>query len=57
MECYLMSGEADYMLRVVAANTADFERVHKALTRLPRLARTRSGFVIRTISKKTAYEI
>lgn len=57
MECYLMSGEADYMLRVVAGDTADFERVHKTLSRLPGLARTRSSFVLRTVCKKTAFEI
>lgn len=57
MECYLMSGDADYLLRVVAADTADYERVHKILGRLPGLARTRSSFVLRTVSKKTAYEL
>jgi Lrp/AsnC family leucine-responsive transcriptional regulator len=35
MECYLMSGEYDYLLRVVLADTADFERLHSQhLTRL-----------------------
>jgi len=57
MECYLMSGDADYLLRVVAENTADYERVHKILARLPGLARTRSSFVLRTVSQKTAYEL
>jgi len=57
MECYLMSGDADYLLRVVAADTADYERVHKILVRLPGLARTRSSFVLRTVSKKTVYEL
>jgi Lrp/AsnC family transcriptional regulator, leucine-responsive regulatory protein len=57
MECHLMSGDADYLLRVVAADTADFERVHKILGKLPKLARTRSSFVLRTISKRTAFEL
>src|SRR5690606_33447614 len=36
MECYLMSGEYDYLVRAVVADTADFERLHsKHLTRLP----------------------
>lgn len=38
MECHLMSGNADYLLRVVAADTADYERVHKIVARLPGLA-------------------
>ena len=57
MECYLMSGNADYLLRVVAADTTDFERVHKILGSLPKLAHTRSSFVLRTISKRTKFEI
>ena len=54
MECYLMSGDADYLLRVVAADTSDFERVHKLLGQLPKLASTRSSFVLRSVSKKIA---
>lgn len=57
MECYLMSGDADYLLRVVAADTADYERVHRIVASLPGLARTRSSFVLRTVSKKTAFEV
>ena len=57
MECHLMSGDADYLLRVVAADTADYERVHKIVARLPGLARARSSFVLRTVSKKTAVEL
>jgi DNA-binding Lrp family transcriptional regulator len=58
MECYLMSGDFDYLLRVVAADTADFERIHKThLTRLPGLARARSSFVMRTVSKKTRFDL
>lgn len=54
MECYLMSGEFDYLLRVVVAGMADFERIHKtALTRLPGIARVNSSFAIRTVQRKT----
>ena len=54
MECYLMSGEFDYLLRVVVADMADFERIHKtALTRLPGVARVNSSFAIRTVQRKT----
>ena len=49
MECYLMSGEYDYLLRVVVADTADFERVHsRHLTSLPHVARVHSSFALRT---------
>jgi DNA-binding Lrp family transcriptional regulator len=54
MECYLMTGEFDYLLRVVVANMADFERIHKdALTRLPGVARVNSSVAIRTVQKST----
>ena len=52
MECYLMSGEYDYLLRVVVADTADFERVHsRQLTSLPHVARVHSSFALRTVQK------
>jgi DNA-binding Lrp family transcriptional regulator len=52
MECYLMTGEHDYLLRVVVADTADFERVHSQhLTRLPAVARVHSSFALRTVQK------
>ncbi len=52
MECYLMSGEYDYLLRVVVSDTADFERVHSQhLTSLPHVARVHSSFALRTVQK------
>ncbi len=54
MECFLMTGEFDYLLRVVVANMADFERLHRdSLTRLPGVARVNSSVAIRTVQKKT----
>jgi len=55
MECYLMTGEFDYLLRVVVKDMADFERIHRdELTRLPGVARVNSSFAIRTVLKRTA---
>jgi DNA-binding Lrp family transcriptional regulator len=52
IECYLMSGEYDYLLRVVVADTADFERVHSQhLTSLPNVARVHSSFALRTVQR------
>jgi DNA-binding Lrp family transcriptional regulator len=54
MECYLMTGEFDYLLRVVVRDMADFERIHKnGLTRLPGVARVNSSVAIRTVQKTT----
>ena len=55
MECYLMTGEHDYFLRLVVADLADFERVHSQhLTRLPSVARVQSSFAMRTVTRSTA---
>jgi Lrp/AsnC family transcriptional regulator, leucine-responsive regulatory protein len=52
MECYLMSGDYDYLIRVVVADTADFERVHsQELTRLPGVARVHSSFALRAVAR------
>lgn len=54
MECYLMTGEFDYLLRVVVSDMDDYERVHKeSLTRLPGVARVNSSVAIRTVRKTT----
>jgi Lrp/AsnC family transcriptional regulator, leucine-responsive regulatory protein len=58
MECYLMTGDYDYVVRVVVADTADFERVHSQhLTRLPAVARVHSSFALRTVQKSHALPI
>jgi len=56
MECYLMAGDADYLLRVTAADPTDFERIHRVeLARLPGVLRMKSSFAIRPIVRKTAF--
>ena len=54
MECYLITGEYDYLLRVVVRDTVDYERLHhQHLTTLPGVARVKSSFTLRTVAKKT----
>ena len=54
MECYLMTGEFDYLLRLVVSDMADFERLHNdELTRLPGVSRVNSSVAIRTVRKTT----
>ncbi|MBF0367916.1 MAG: Lrp/AsnC family transcriptional regulator [Magnetococcales bacterium] len=54
-ECYLMSGKTDYLLRIATWDMADFEEIHREiLSKLPGVSDLRSGFTIRTISKKTS---
>lgn len=49
-DCYLMTGMADYLLKIEVKNAADYERLHKeVLSRLPGVARIQSSFAIRTV--------
>jgi DNA-binding Lrp family transcriptional regulator len=58
MECYLMTGQQDYLLRVVVSDPSDFERLHsQQLTRLPGVARVQSSFALRTVRKSTELPI
>jgi DNA-binding Lrp family transcriptional regulator len=55
MDCYLMTGDFDYLLRVVAAGAADYERIHRQhLTRLPSVARVHSSFALRVVQDAAA---
>ena len=58
MECYLMTGEHDYLLRLVVADLADFERIHNQhLTRLPSVASVQSSFAMRTVTRATTLPV
>ncbi|MFA5122383.1 Lrp/AsnC family transcriptional regulator [Zavarzinia sp.] len=51
VEGYLLSGQFDYALRVVARDVADYERIHKEqLSRLPGVSRIQSNFVLRKVA-------
>ena len=53
MECYLMSGDFDYLLRVISRDNEDYVRVHNKLTSLPGVMRVQSSFALRTVLNKT----
>jgi len=53
MECYLMSGDVDYLLRVIVRDNNDYVRVHDKLTALPGVLRLQSSFVLRTVLSRT----
>ena len=55
MECYLMTGDADYLLRVVVANLEAYERfLMDHLTRIPTVANIRSSFALKQVKYRTA---
>lgn len=58
LECHLMSGDADYLLRVAVANTQDYERVHrKHIAAFPHVARIRSMFALRSVIKRRGHAL
>jgi Lrp/AsnC family leucine-responsive transcriptional regulator len=58
LECHLMSGEADYRLRVAARDVADYDDIHRnCLARLPGVAAMHSAFAIRAIKKWSGYPV
>ncbi len=54
MECYLMTGTRDILLRVVAANLADFDDfLENRLMCVPGIRNTRSSFTLRTMVQRS----
>lgn len=54
LECHLMAGSFDYILRVVVRDHADFERLHRRLiAKLPGVAQVHSNMSIRTVKTRT----
>ena len=57
-ECCLLAGTADYMVRVVYADAADFERIHTdVLTQLPGVTRVQTTLALRTVKRTTALPV
>jgi Lrp/AsnC family transcriptional regulator, leucine-responsive regulatory protein len=58
LECHLMAGDYDYLLRVAVADSADYERLHrKQLAAFPHVARIRSHFTLRRVSHRLGFEL
>jgi DNA-binding Lrp family transcriptional regulator len=55
MECYLMTGDADYLLRVVVCDLPAYEQfLMQHLTRVPGIASIRSSFALKQVKYTTA---
>ncbi len=55
MECYLMTGDADYMLRVVVPDVAALQRfIVDELARIPGVSNIRSSFALKQVKFETA---
>lgn len=58
LDCHLMSGQADYLLRVAATDLDQYDRIHRdCLARLPGVSAMRSAFSIRQIKRWLGYPI
>ena len=54
MECYLMTGTADYLVRVVVPDLESYERfLADKLTRIPGIANIQSSFALKQVAYKT----
>ena len=55
LECHLMAGTADYLLKISARGTEDFARIHRRyLARLPGVAQMHSSFALKRVFATTA---
>lgn len=55
MECYLMTGEADYQLRVLVGSLGEFEDfLRHRLTKIKGVAQVTTSFALRPVVYKTA---
>jgi Lrp/AsnC family transcriptional regulator, leucine-responsive regulatory protein len=58
LECHLMSGDFDYLLRVAVADMADYERLHRQqLAAFPHVARVRTAFAMRAVVPSRGYPL
>jgi len=50
LECYLVGGQYDYLLRIVAVDAEDYERIHRqSISRLPGITKIQSILSLRTV--------
>lgn len=58
MECHLMTGSRDILMRVVAADLSDFDRfLEERLMRVPGIRSMRSSFALRSMVDRPALPI
>ena len=58
LECYLVGGQYDYLLRIVAVDAEDYERIHReGISRLPGVTRIQSVLSLRTVKPNHGFPI
>ncbi|MFG1294855.1 MULTISPECIES: Lrp/AsnC family transcriptional regulator [Xanthobacter] len=55
MECYLMTGDSDYLLRVLVRNISELQRfIVRDLSKIPGVANIKSSFALKQVKYNTA---
>ncbi|WP_068083458.1 Lrp/AsnC family transcriptional regulator [Novosphingobium rosa] len=52
MDCYLMTGDADYLLRIVVRNILEYQRMVHELSQIPGVNHIKSSFALRPVIQK-----
>lgn len=56
LECHLMTGNADYLIKVAAPDTKAYERLYKrTISALPHVSRIQSSLVMKTVKRWRGY--
>jgi DNA-binding Lrp family transcriptional regulator len=54
MNCFMMTGETDYLLRVVVGDLDAYQGFISSLTRIPGVSRVTSGFAVKPVIQRAA---
>lgn len=58
LDCYLMAGHADYLIKLMVKDTKDFAHIHRRfLSRLPGVRHMQSSFALRKVINTTAFSL
>ena len=56
-ESYLMAGTADYLVKIVARSTEDYERIHSELSSINQVARVQTSMILRTVQEWKGFTV
>ena len=56
LECHLMTGDSDYLIKVAAKDRADFEELYRrSISTLPHVSRIQSSLIMKTVKPWSGY--
>ena len=56
LECYLMTGSADFLLKIAAENTREYERIYRRIiAALPHVTTIQSSLVMKAVKRWSGY--